>query len=69
MVVLLERKKREKKNLVMSEQKRTAPLNTLGAEILTSKSPADFPSSIPKIRPTPSLSPNPLNLSPYHSLI
>ena len=28
-----------------------------------------FPPSIPKIQPTPNLSPNPLNLSPYHSLI
>ena len=41
-VVSAREEKERKENLVMSEQKRTAPLNTLGAEILTSKPPADF---------------------------
>ena len=60
MVVSAREEKREKNNPKVFQQKKTAPLNTLSAEI---------PFLIPLIRPTLSLSPNPLNLSPYHSLI
>ena len=35
-VVSVREEEERKENLVMSEQNRTAPLNTLGAEILTS---------------------------------
>ena len=41
-VVSAREEKERKENLVRSEKKRTAPFNTLGVEILTSKPSADF---------------------------